>query len=192
MVRHPRDSSDLIGEYMNLTYKHTIISCFVGYIVQAIVNNFAPLLFLTFQAQYGIPLSKITLLITINFVVQLLVDLLAAKYVDRIGYRVSIVAAHILAALGLLLLPILPEVLPPFSGILIAVVLYAIGGGLLEVLVSPIMESCPTVNKSAAMSLLHSFFCWGHVGVVLISTVFFPSSVRKTGNTFPFFWRSSR
>lgn len=158
---------------MNLTYKHTIISCFVGYIVQAIVNNFAPLLFLTFQAQYGIPLSKITLLITINFVVQLLVDLLAAKYVDRIGYRVSIVAAHILVALGLLLLPILPEVLPPFSGILIAVVLYAIGGGLLEVLVSPIMESCPTDNKSAAMSLLHSFFCWGHVGVVLISTVFF-------------------
>lgn len=158
---------------MNLTYKNTIISCFVGYIVQAIVNNFASLLFLTFQAQYGIPLSKITLLITINFVVQLLVDLLAAKYVDRIGYRVCIVAAHILVALGLLLLPILPEVLPPFSGILIAVVLYAIGGGLLEVLVSPIMESCPTDNKSAAMSLLHSFFCWGHVGVVLISTVFF-------------------
>lgn len=156
-----------------LSYQTTIISCFVGYIVQAIVNNFAPLLFITFQTSYQIPLDKITLLVTINFGVQLLTDLVAARFVDRIGYRVSIVAAHIISALGLILLSFLPEILPPFTGILISVVIYAIGGGLLEVLVSPIMESCPTDNKEAAMSLLHSFYCWGQVGVVLLSTLFF-------------------
>lgn len=156
-----------------LSYQTTIISCFVGYIVQAIVNNFAPLLFITFQTSYQIPLDKITLLVTINFGVQLVTDLVAARFVDRIGYRISIVAAHIISALGLILLSFLPEILPPFTGILISVVIYAIGGGLLEVLVSPIMESCPTDNKEAAMSLLHSFYCWGQVGVVLLSTLFF-------------------
>lgn len=158
---------------MKNNYNVTIISCFVGYITQAIVNNFIPLLFVTLQDTYTIPLAEITLLVTINFGVQLLVDLLATGFVDRIGYRVSIVLAHVFSAAGLLLLPILPELMDPFAGILTAVIIYAIGGGLLEVLVSPIMESCPTDNKEAAMSLLHSFYCWGHVGVVLISTVFF-------------------
>lgn len=158
---------------MKLTYKNTIVSCFVGYIVQAVVNNFVPLLFITFQNTYDIPLSQITLLVTFNFGVQLLTDLVAAKYVDKLGYRLSILLAHVFSAMGLLLLTILPEVLPPFIGILAAVTVYAVGGGLLEVLVSPIMESCPTDNKEAAMSLLHSFYCWGHVGVVLISTLFF-------------------
>lgn len=158
---------------MKLTYQNTIISCFIGYIVQAIVNNFVPLLFLTFQNTYNIPLDKITLLVTFNFGVQLLTDLIAGKYVDKIGYRTSIVLAHLFSALGLILLTVLPEILNPFSGVLIAVMIYAIGGGLLEVLVSPIMESCPTDNKESAMSLLHSFYCWGHVGVVLISTLFF-------------------
>lgn len=158
---------------MKKNYNVTIVSCFVGYIVQAIVNNFIPLLFVTLQDTYEIPLSQITLLVTINFGVQLLVDLLATGFVDKIGYRASIVLAHIFCAAGLLLLPVLPDVMPPFAGILTAVIVYAIGGGLLEVLVSPIMESCPTDNKEAAMSLLHSFYCWGHVGVVLISTVFF-------------------
>ena len=158
---------------MKLTYKNTITSCFVGFIVQAIVNNFIPLLFLTFQNTYHIPLDKITLLVTFNFGVQLLTDLLASKYVDKIGYRISIVMAHIFSALGLILLTILPQFMDPFLGILIAVMIYAIGGGLLEVLVSPIMESCPTDNKESAMSLLHSFYCWGHVGVVLLSTMFF-------------------
>ena len=158
---------------MKLTYKTTILACFVGYIVQAIVNNFIPLLFITFQNQYGIPLNQITLLVTVNFGVQLLTDLLATQFVDRIGYRTSILIAHICSALGLMLLTILPEILTPFSGILIAVVIYAVGGGLIEVLISPIMESCPTDNKEAAMSLLHSFYCWGHVSVVLISTLFF-------------------
>lgn len=158
---------------MKFTYKTTMISCFVGYIVQAIVNNFVPLLFVTFEKSYQIPLSQITLLVTINFGIQLLVDLAAAKFVDKIGYRVSIVTAHVCAAAGLLLLTILPEILPPFIGILIAVIVYACGGGIIEVLISPIMESCPTDNKEQAMSLLHSFYCWGHVAVVLLSTLFF-------------------
>ena len=158
---------------MKLTFKTTMISCFVGYIVQAIINNFVPLLFLTFQNTYRIPLSQITLLVTFNFGVQLLVDLLASKYVDKIGYRPSILIAHGASALGFILLTILPEVMDPFTGILISVMIYAIGGGIIEVLISPIMESCPTDNKESAMSLLHSFYCWGHVGVVLLSTLFF-------------------
>ncbi len=159
---------------MKTNYQKTIYACFVGYIVQAIVNNFVPLLFLTFEGSYHIPLSQITMLITINFGIQLLVDLLSAGFVDRIGYRASVVTAHVFSALGLLGLVVLPELLPnAFAGILAAVVLYAIGGGLIEVLISPIMESCPTDNKEKAMSLLHSFYCWGHVGVVLLSTLFF-------------------
>ena len=159
---------------MKNQYHKTIYACFLGYIVQAIVNNFVPLLFLTFEETYQIPLSRITLLVTINFAVQLLVDLLAIGFVDRIGYRVSILIAHIFSAGGVLLLTVLPDrCSEPFVGLLIAVIIYATGGGLLEVLVSPIIESCPTDNKEAAMSLLHSFYCWGHVGVVFLSTVFF-------------------
>lgn len=159
---------------MEQKYQRTVYACFVGYIVQAIVNNFVPLLFLTFHDSFGIPLIQITFLVTLNFGVQLLVDLLSVAFVDRIGYRLSLMIAHGCAALGLLLLAFLPDALPnPYVGILLSVVLYAIGGGLLEVLVSPVMESCPTSNKEAAMSLLHSFYCWGHVGVVLISTAFF-------------------
>ena len=159
---------------MNQKYQKTIYACFVGYIVQAIINNFVPLLFLTFESAYQIPLTKITMLITINFGVQLLVDLLSAGFVDKIGYRISIVLAHVFAAAGLLGLAVLPELLPnAYAGLLISVIIYALGGGLLEVLVSPIVESCPTENKEKAMSLLHSFYCWGHVGVVLFSTLFF-------------------
>lgn len=159
---------------MDKKYQSTVYACFVGYIVQAIVNNFVPLLFLTFHNSFGIPLIKITFLVTLNFGVQLVVDLASVGFVDRIGYRLSLMIAHGCAALGLVLLAFLPELLPdPYTGILISVVLYAIGGGLLEVLVSPVMESCPTPNKEAAMSLLHSFYCWGHVGVVLLSTAFF-------------------
>ncbi len=149
-------------------------ACFIAYIVQAIINNFAPLLFLRFQEGYGIPLSKITLLVTVNFGIQLTVDLASAGFVDKIGYRASMLIAHICAAAGLLSLTVLPEAFSdPFVGLLLSVIIYAVGGGLLEVLVSPVMESCPTENKEKAMSLLHSFYCWGHVAVVLISTVFF-------------------
>ncbi len=158
---------------MKFTYKTTMISCFVGYIVQAIINNFIPLLFITFQNTYSIPLSQITLLVTINFAVQLIVDSAAAKFVDKIGYRASIVIAHVCATLGLVLLTFLPDIMPAFYGILVSVIVYAIGGGITEVLISPIMECCPTDNKEKAMSLLHSFYCWGHVGVVLFSTLFF-------------------
>ncbi len=159
---------------MKPNYQKTMYACFIGYIVQAIVNNFVPLLFVTFQTTYQIPLAKITMLITINFAIQLLIDLLSAKFVDRIGYRISILIAHAMSALGLVLLTILPEVLPDaFAGILIAVGIYAVGGGLIEVLISPILEACPTEHKEKAMSLLHSFYCWGHMGVVLLSTVFF-------------------
>lgn len=158
---------------MKPTYKTTIFACFVGYIVQAIVNNFAPLLFITFHTDYNIPLSQITLLVTINFGVQLLVDLLSTLFVDKIGYRTSIVIAQVFSAAGLISLAFLPEVMPPFAGILVSVIIYAIGGGIIEVLISPIMESCPTDNKEKAMSLLHSFYCWGHVGVVILSTAFF-------------------
>lgn len=165
---------------MKFTYQTTIYACFLGYIVQAIVNNFVPLLFITLQDTYQIPLSQITLLVTINFGIQLLVDTLASVYMDRIGYRASGIMAHVCAAAGLILLTILPGMMDPFTGILLSIAVYAVGGGILEVLVSPVMESCPTDNKEKAMSLLHSFYCWGHVGVVLISTVFF--AVAGIGN----------
>ena len=157
-----------------LTADTTIHACFAGYIVQAIVNNFIPLLFVWFQKSYHLELTQITMLVTLNFAIQLLVDLLSAGFIDKIGYRASIILAHICAAAGLILLTILPECMSsPFAGILTAVAIYAVGGGLIEVLVSPMVEACPTDNKEKAMSLLHSFYCWGHMGVVLISTVFF-------------------
>lgn len=155
-------------------YNKTIYACFTGYIVQAIVNNFVPLLFLTFHKQFGIPMSRITFLITFNFGMQLLIDLLSTKFVDRIGYRASMILADACAAAGFILLAVLPFTMrDPFAGIFLAVMVYAVGGGLTEVLISPIMEACPTDSKDAAMSLLHSFYCWGHVGVVLLSTIFF-------------------
>ncbi len=154
--------------------KQTINACFIGYIIQAIVNNFAPLLFVTFQKSYSVELSKITVLITINFVIQLCIDLASAYFIDKIGYRASVLIAHGCSAAGLILLTMLPELLPnAYAGIVISVIIYAIGGGLLEVLLSPIIEACPTDNKEKAMSLLHSFYCWGHMGVVLLSTAFF-------------------
>ena len=159
---------------MKYSYDSTMRACSTGYIVQAIVNNFAPLLFLTFQRTYHIPLQQITLLVTFNFGIQLLTDLLSVAFVDRMGYRASMVLAHILSALGLICLTVLPERMGhPFAGILISVIVYAVGGGLLEVLVSPVVEACPSTHKEKAMSMLHSFYCWGHVGVVLFSSIFF-------------------
>ena len=159
---------------MDKSYNKTLYACFIGYIVQAIVNNFVPLLFLTFHSGYGIPMTQITLLITFNFGLQLLVDILSVTFVDRIGYRASMIIAHLCAVTGFVFLTILPDICrSAFAGLLIAVAVYAVGGGLLEVLVSPIVEACPTKNKEKAMSLLHSFYCWGHVAVVLVSTIFF-------------------
>lgn len=174
---------------MKNQYQKTIYACFAAYIVQAVVNNFVPLLFLTFQDSYGIPLSQITMLVTLNFGLQLLVDLASVSFVDRIGYRASMVLAHALAAAGLALLAILPELLPsPFPGILLSVCVYAVGGGLLEVLVSPVVEACPSDHKEQTMSLLHSFYCWGQVAVVLLTTL----AVRLLGEglwwVLPLFW----
>lgn len=150
-----------------------LFSAFVLHLPIAAIY-FVPLLFLTFHSSYGIPMTQITLLITFNFGLQLLIDILSVTFVDRIGYRASMVIAHACAVTGLVFLTILPDICrSSFIGLLIAVAIYAVGGGLLEVLVSPIVEACPTQNKEKAMSLLHSFYCWGHVAVVLLSTVFF-------------------
>ena len=155
-------------------YNNTIVACYIGYIVQAIVNNFVPLLFITFQNTYNISLDMITLLVTVNFGVQLFVDLLSSKLVDKTGWRIAMIAAHVFAALGLAGLTLLPELFEDaFYGLLLAVVFYAVGGGLLEVCVSPIVEACPTKRKAAAMSLLHSFYCWGSVAVILASSLYF-------------------
>lgn len=159
---------------MKKNYKKTLIACYLGFITQAIVANFAPLLFLLFHKNFNIPLGQIALISSVFFFTQLVVDLFCAKYVDSIGYRKCIVASEVCAGLGLIGLAFLPGILPsPFTGIMISVVLYAIGSGLIEVLCSPIVEACPFDNKESVMSLLHSFYCWGSVGVILFSTVFF-------------------
>lgn len=155
-------------------YKKTLIACYLGFITQAISANFTPLLFLTFKEDYGISLEMIALIPMVFYLTQLLVDLGATKFADAIGYRTCVVASQVVSAAGLILMAFLPDLLPnPFIGILISVVLYAIGSGLIEVLVSPIVEACPFENKAGVMSLLHSFYCWGAVGVILGSTVFF-------------------
>ena len=157
-----------------ISYEATVRSCFIAYIVQAIIINFVPLLIVTFQNDFGIGLGKMTFLITFIFLIQILVDLASAYFVDRIGYRVSMIAAHLLSAAGLLLLSELPFIMhDPYTALLLSVSVYAAGGGLLEVVVSPVVEACPTKNKAKEMSMLHSFYCWGLVGVILISTLFF-------------------
>lgn len=154
-------------------YNHTVTACFVGYITQAVINNFMPLLFVTFAATLGIDMARLSALITVNFVTQLIVDVLAGKFVDRIGYKPCIIAAHLAALAGLLALGLLPTRVPdPYLAILAAIFLYALGGGLIEVMVSPIVEACPSEHKAKAMSLLHSFYCWGQLGTVAISTLF--------------------
>lgn len=159
---------------MSGNYKATIRASFLGYVVQAIVNNFVPLLFIQLQNEFSIPLAQITLLITFNFGLQLLIDLLSTPFVEKIGYRASMLLSNACVIAGFILLTFLPEKTGnPFTGILISVCIYAVGGGLQEVLVSPIVEACPTDNKESVMSLLHSFYCWGHMAVVLLSTAFF-------------------
>lgn len=154
-------------------YKGTVISCYIGYVSQAIVNNFTPLLFVMFGNEFGISLSQLSVMIALNFGVQLLTDLAAARFVDKIGYRPLVVTAHFLCAAGLSLLGVLPYIMAPYIGLIIATVLSAVGGGLIEVIVSPIIEACPSDNKASAMSLLHSFYCWGQMAVVLVSTLVF-------------------
>lgn len=159
---------------MKKNYRKTLAACYLGFITQAIAANFAPLLFLTFNKSYGVSLGKIAVIPAVFFLTQLLVDIICAKVVDRIGYRKCLVASEFASALGLILLAFLPDIFPhPFVGIIISVVVYAVGSGLIEVLVSPVVEACPFEHKEAAMSLLHSFYCWGSVAVILLSTLFF-------------------
>lgn len=159
---------------MQHNYQKTLRACYLGYVTQAICANFAPLLFLTFQKSYGISLSEIALIPSVFFLTQLLIDLAATEFVDRIGYRTCVVASHVLSVVGLAMLAFLPDLLPsPMLGILISVVVYAVSSGLIEVLISPIVEACPFENKESRMSLLHSFYCWGAVAVVAGSTAFF-------------------
>ncbi len=166
---------------MTKNYRQTLIACYMGFITQAVAANFAPLLFLTFHETYGISLVKIAMISSVFFLTQIITDLLSAGLADRIGYRPCIVASEVLSALGLLGLAFLPDLFPdPFAGILVCVAVYAVGSGLIEVLCSPIVEACPFENKESVMSLLHSFYCWGAVGTILLSTVFF--SVFGTGS----------
>jgi len=158
---------------MKKNYKLTMVCCFGSYLVQSTIINFLPLLFITFHESFGIPLQMITLLVTMNFIVQLLVDFAAAFFVDKIGYKTGAIIAHGFCSLGLVLLGILPGAIEPFTGLLISVIVYSIGAGLIEVLISPIVESTPSDNKEAAMSLLHSFYSWGYMLVVLVTTLFF-------------------
>ena len=159
---------------MHKDYRKTLKACYLGFITQAIVANFAPLLFLKFHTDYGIPLGTVALISTAFYFTQLVVDVFCAKFVDKIGYRTSIVLSEVASCLGLVGLAILPDLFPdPFTGIIISVIVYAIGSGLIEVLCSPIVEACPFDNKESVMSLLHSFYCWGSVGVILFSSLFF-------------------
>ena len=159
---------------MTKNYKKTLTACYLGFITQAICANFAPLLFLMFHNVYQIPLGQIALISTVFFLTQLIVDILCSYFADKIGYRNCVVASELCAAAGLIGLAFLPDLLPnPLTGIIASVIVYAIGSGLIEVLCSPIVEACPFDNKEAVMSLLHSFYCWGSVGVILLSTIFF-------------------
>ncbi|MDR2185963.1 MAG: MFS transporter, partial [Treponema sp.] len=172
-----------------LNYRHTLAASYLGYVSQAIVNNLGPLLFLTFQRQFQVSLSDLALLISMNFGVQLLVDLLAAHFIDRIGYRRAAVSAHICCAAGLVSMGILPFALPkPYLGLMLAVFINALGGGLIEVIISPIVEALPGDHKVASMSLLHSFYCWGHVAVVLLSTLYFTLAGIESWRYLPMIW----
>lgn len=173
---------------MKFTYKHTLISCYICFFIQSIVNNFSPLLFVTYSREFSVSLDQITLLVGFNFTIQMLVDILGAGYADKIGYRRGIIIAHIFSAIGIAGLGIFPHILPPFAGLLIATVFCALGSGFIEVLASPIVEALPTDEKSSAMSLLHSFYCWGHIAIVLLSTLFFALAGMQNWRILAFLW----
>lgn len=173
---------------MQLSVRSTKTACYVGYVTQAILNNLSPLLFLTFQREFSVSLSQISLIITLNFFIQMTVDLLSARFVDKLGYRPCVIAAHILSVAGLCCLSLLPGLVSPYFALLFATALCAIGGGLLEVLVSPIIEALPVERKESEMSLLHSFYCWGQVGVVLLSTGYFLLFGTENWRILPLIW----
>ena len=173
----------------NLNYKSTILACFIAYMVQAVVCNFAPLLFVSWEQEFNISIAQLTTIVTVTFFTQIVVDLLSAKFADKIGYKRCLVLSHIFSFAGFLMLCILPYVMSnKYLGIMLSIVLYSIGSGLLEVLVSPVVESCPTDNKTGAMSLLHSFYCWGTVAVIALSTAFFVAFGRENWRMLAFLW----
>ncbi len=154
-----------------VNYKSTLHACYLGYITQALIVNLPPLLFVVFQGKFGLNYTMLGSLVVTIFVTQLIVDALAIKFVDKVGQRVSAVIAHAFAAVGMITLAFLPRILPtPYIGLVISFILFSIGGGLIEVLVSPIVESLPGEAKASAMSLLHSFYSWGQVLVIIVST----------------------
>jgi len=171
-----------------VTYRHTLYASYIGYVTQAIIVNLPPLLFIVFSRDYGISLEKIGLLISLNFGVQIATDWACIHFVDKIGYRVAAVIAHALSALGLILIGFLPGVIDPYLGLVIATVLNAVGGGMIEVLISPIVESLPGDKKAASMSLLHSFYCWGQMTVVLLSTLYFTTAGLSAWRWLPAVW----
>lgn len=158
---------------MKLTYKHTRISCYLCFIIQSIVNNFSPLLFVTYSSEFNVSLNQITLLISYNFIAQMTVDAIGIKYAYRIGYRRGMLIAHLTSFLGMAGYAVFTKIMPPYAGLFLATTLCALGSGFIEVLASPIVEALPLGEKSAAMSLLHSFYCWGHIAIVLLTTLFF-------------------
>lgn len=172
-----------------LGFRETKYASYIGYVTQAIINNLPPLLFIVFQQDLGISLEKIGLLISLNFGVQIVTDLIAAKYVDRIGYRRAVLLAHVLSFMGLIGLGVLPQMMSnAYAGLVIAMCINAVGGGLIEVLISPIVEALPGDEKESAMSMLHSFYCWGHVSVVILSTVFFNTIGLGKWSYLPLLW----
>lgn len=174
---------------MDRRYKRTLWACYIGYITQAIVVNLAPLLFVIFQQTFAITLGQIGFLVTYNFCVQILVDLLGARYVDRLGYKRCVILAHAFCALGLVSLGLLPGLLPnPYLGLLLATSLYATGGGMLELVISPTVEALPTEGKAAAMSLLHSFYCWGQALVVILTTLLLRWAENESWRYIPMLW----
>ena len=155
-------------------FKATIAASCIGYFTQAILINFAPLLFITFRNEFGLTLAQLSVLIATNFATELIIDFLGTKYVSKIGYRRSVIIAQALSVIGLCMIPIMPKLMTnKFIALEIAMIFCGLGGGLIEVLISPIVEACPTKRKSAIMSILHSFYCWGQMGVVLFSTIYF-------------------
>ena len=154
-----------------LTYKHTFITCYIGYITQAIAVNLLPLFFIIFQSDFGISFEKLGRLIFIFFATQIVIDMVAVKYVDKIGYRAACIIAHSFSTVGLTLLSILPNIMPPYTGLVIAVIVYALGSGMIEVIISPIVDAIPSDAKASNMSLLHSFYCWGQLFTVAVSTI---------------------
>lgn len=150
----------------------TKYSCYLAYMTQAIIVNLAPLLFVVFRDEFGLSFTRIGQLILLNFATQIFADLIAMRFAHRLGFRALTIAAHLLCAVGLLLLGILPHTLTsPYLGLCLATLCYAFGGGLLEVVISPIVDAITVDDKASSMSLLHAFFCWGQVLVVIITTL---------------------